>query len=197
MLGYVVLALSLANGLPVEKCDVTVPATGHTQLSQPDIGAIAGFNANVREYCLLREAIGMPSERIFSDPRDMLIVRKTLRDAIRERRPLARQGDFFTAAIAVTFRHIIVATADANGLDLRDAVDAIRADRLPGARPPVVNETYDWRLGAWMWPALLLELPPLPEDLQYRIVDDDLVLIDIRADLVLDILDDALETNED
>jgi hypothetical protein len=32
---------------------------------------------------------------------------------------------------------------------------------------------------------------------QYRIVDDDLVLIDIRADLVLDILDDALEADED
>jgi hypothetical protein len=52
---------------------------------------------------------------------------------------------------------------------------------------------YDWRLGAWMWPALLQVLPPLPPDLQYRIVDDDLVLIDLRASLVVDILEDALE----
>jgi len=192
-----ILTLSLANGPSVEKCDVALPATGHTQLSQADLAALAEFNAHVRDYCLLREAIGMPSERIFSDPRDMQIVRKTLRDAIRERRPLAREGDIFTAAPAATIRHIIAATAAANGLDLKGAVDALRADRLAGARPPTVNETYDWRLGAWMWPALLLELPPLPEDLQYRIVDDDLVLIDIRADLVLDILDDALAAGED
>jgi hypothetical protein len=139
----------------------------------------------------------MPSERIFSDPRDMQIVRKTLRDAIRERRPLARPGDIFTAGPAAAIRHIIAATAAANGLDLKQAKHALRADRLPGAWPPEVNQKYDWRLGAWMWPALLLELPPLPEDLQYRIVDDDLVLIDIRADLVLDILDDALEADED
>ena len=194
---HFILALSLANGVPVDKCEVALPATGHTQLSQADREAIADFNARIRDYCLLREAIGMPSERIFSDPRDMQIVRKTLRDAIRERRPLARQGDIFAAGPAATFRHIIIETAAANGLDLKDAVDAIRADRLPRARPPVVNETYDWRLGAWMWPALLLELPPLPEDLQYRIVDDDLVLIDIRADLVIDILEHALASGED
>lgn len=197
MLGSFVLALSLAGGMPAEKCDVPFPVTGHTTLSPADAGAIAEFNAHVREYCLMREAIGMPSERIFSDPRDMQIVRKTLRDAIRERRPLARQGDIFTAGPAAAIRHIVAATAAANGLDLKQAKHALRADRLPGAWPPEVNQKYDWRLGAWMWPALLLELPPLPEDLQYRIVDDDLVLIDIRADLVLDILDDALEADED
>ena len=197
MLGYLVLALSLMGGMPVEKCDVPFPVTGDTTLSPADAAAIAEFNAHVRDYCLMREAIGMPSERIFSDPRDMQIVRKTLRDAIRERRPLARQGDIFTDGAAAAIRHIVAATAAANGLNLKHVKGALRADRLPGARPPEVNETYDWRLGAWMWPALLLELPPLPEDVQYRIVDDDLVLIDIRADLVLDILDDALEADED
>ena len=191
-----ILALSLAGGTSVEKCDV-MPAASHVTLSPADTAALEEFNERVREYCLVREAIGMPSERIFTDPRDMQIVRKTLRDAIRERRPRARQGDIFTHAVAVAIRHIVAATAAANDLELKDAVHAIRADRLPGARPPVVNETYDWRLGAWMWPALLLELPPLPEDLQYRIVDDDLVLIDIRADLVVDVLDDALEADED
>jgi len=190
------LALSLAGGPSVEKCDV-MPLTSHTALSPADAAAIAEFSERVRAYCLLREAIGMPSERIFSDPRDMQIVRKTLRDAIRERRPLAREGDIFTHAAAVAIRHIVASTAAENELALKDAVHAMRGDRLPGARPPVVNGTYDWRLGAWMWPALLLELPPLPEDLQYRIVDDDLVLIDIRADLVLDILDDALAAGED
>ena len=193
---HLILALSLVGGTSSEKCDV-IPVASDATLSPADTAAIAEFNERVREYCLVREAIGMPSERIFNDPRDMQIVRKTLRDAIRERRPRARQGDIFTHAAAVAIRHIVTATAAESELDLKDAVHALREDRLPGARPPVVNDTYDWRLGAWMWPALLLKLPPLPEDLQYRIVNDDLVLIDIRADLVVDVLHDALEAAED
>ena len=52
-------------------------------------------------------------------------------------------------------------------------------------------------LGAWMWPALLHALPTLPEDLQYRIVDNDLVLVDLHASLVVDILEDAITNDED
>jgi hypothetical protein len=91
----------------------------------------------------------------------------------------------------------VAETAAAHRVDPRDIVRELRADRAPGARPPAVNGRYDWRLGAWMWPALLQALPPLPADLQYRIVDDDLVLVDLRAGLVVDILEDAMKTDED
>lgn len=197
MVGYVILALSLAGGASVEHCDVAPAVDGRTTLSPADIGAIAEFNANVRTYCLLREEIGMPSSRIFSDPKDLLILRDVLRHAIQEHRPLAQSGEIFTAGPAAVFRRIIATTAAAEHVTLKDVVHAMRADRSPGALRPVVNESYDWRLGAWMWPALLLELPPLPEDLEYRIVDTDLVLIDLRAGLVVDILKDALDHDED
>jgi hypothetical protein len=48
-----------------------------------------------------------------------------------------------------------------------------------------------------MWPALLQVLPPLPRELEYRFVDRDLVLIDIHADLVVDILKEALPEPDD
>jgi hypothetical protein len=35
-------------------------------------------------------------------------------------------------------------------------------------------------------------LPPLPDELQYRIVGRDLVLVDVHANLVVDILREAL-----
>ena len=72
-----------------------------------------------------------------------------------------------------------------------------RANQSSGAKRPVVNHRYDWRLGAWMWPALLRDLPPLPGDLEYRIVDDDLVLVDVRASFVVDILEDVLGNGEE
>ena len=43
-----------------------------------------------------------------------------------------------------------------------------------------------------MWPSLLAVLPPLPEGLEYRFADRDLVLIDIHASIVVDILVNAL-----
>ena len=85
----------------------------------------------------------------------------------------------------------------AHRVDPNDIVRELHDERQRGARQPVVNGAYDWRLGAWMWPALLQTLPPLPTDLQYRIVHDDLVLIDLRAGLVVDILDDVMEVDED
>lgn len=160
---------------------------------------LAEFADRVQAYMRVRQdaARDLPSERVFADPADMLSVRAVLRRAIREARPHARAGDVFTPRAAAAFRHIVAATAAAQGIDPHDVARQLRADRMPGAKPPAVNRPYDWRLGAWMWPALLLELPPLPPELQYRIVDDDLVLIDLRASLVVDILDDLMTIDED
>lgn len=164
-----------------------------------DTAALAAFNTRLREYLLLRDeaARGLPLERPFDDATEMLTARDALRRAIREARGDARAGDLFTPHAVHAFRHIIVATAAAHHVDLKGIVRALRAERQPGAQPPVVNGRYDWRLGAWMWPALLHALPPLPPDLQYRIVGDDLVLIDLRASLVVDILEDAMDVDAD
>jgi len=39
---------------------------------------------------------------------------------------------------------------------------------------------------------LLEALPPLPVELQYRFIGRDLLLVDVEADLVIDILPNAL-----
>ena len=43
-----------------------------------------------------------------------------------------------------------------------------------------------------MWPGFLWTLPALPEELQYRFVGRDLILLDVHANLVVDILRDAI-----
>ena len=164
-----------------------------------DAAAVAEFTARVEEYLLLRNTAirDLPVDRPFEDAGEMLAARDAVRRAIRDARPEARAGDLFTARASAAFRLVISATAAAHGLDPKDIVRALRGERHPHARRPAVNTAYDWRLGAWMWPALLHALPPLPADLQYRLVDDDLVLIDLRASLVVDILEDAMDTDDD
>jgi hypothetical protein len=47
-----------------------------------------------------------------------------------------------------------------------------------------------------MFPCVLQALPPLPPELHYRIVGSTLVLIDVHADLIVDVLPYALVTTE-
>ena len=41
-------------------------------------------------------------------------------------------------------------------------------------------------------PSLLANLPPLPKEIEYRIVNDDLVLHDITANIIVDFLPHAI-----
>jgi hypothetical protein len=198
MHGLLIFALWLA-GAPALQADADLGRSARQASSTCDAAAVAEFTDRLRTYLLLRHdaAPDLSSERLFDDPSEMLFVRDALRRSIRDARPDARAGNLFTPRAAAAFRHMIAATAAAHHIDPKDLVRELRAERLPGAKQPAVNHAYDWRLGAWMWPALLQVLPTLPPDLQYRIVDDDLVLIDLRANLVVDILEHAMEVDED
>jgi hypothetical protein len=179
-----VAALVLAVSLPFIPTDACGPAD---------------FGHQVSHYMRLRTqaAAGLPPERTFADPAEMLKARTALRAAIGAARPHARPGDILGGCSAHMLRRIVIVALAGSQLDPVELVRRLNADRYSGAKRPVVNGKFDWRLGAWMWPALLRDLPRLPDPLEYRIVDDDLVLVDVGASLVVDILDDALDVDGD
>jgi len=47
-----------------------------------------------------------------------------------------------------------------------------------------------------MWPSMLAGLPELPGELEYRFLGRNLLIIDVLANLVVDVLDDALPAPE-
>jgi hypothetical protein len=55
-----------------------------------------------------------------------------------------------------------------------------------------VNDRFPWLAANAMWPLMIAALPPLPEELEYRFVGRDLVLLDVHAGLIVDILPNAL-----
>ena len=64
-------------------------------------------------------------------------------------------------------------------------------DLRGGVAPLAVNGDMPWRFSSAV-PACIVEaLPPLPPELQYRFVGPDLVLVDVHASLIVDILRDA------
>jgi hypothetical protein len=154
---------------------------------------VDAFNDNVSAYVALHHQVErlLPPQRNYVDPEEGLAYAAALRRAICAVRPNAREGDVFGPAAGELRRRVRYALR-ASGLEIRDLRLEMREDTEEGARPPVVNEAFSWALGNLI-PAVVIEaLPPLPNELQYRLVGGDLVLVDIHAGLVVDILRHAL-----
>jgi hypothetical protein len=152
------------------------------------------FNRRVYGYLAVRRQVEqvVSGPRVSSDRQEILKAADALAGAIQTARATARQGDIFSPSIAADFRRQIRSVLARDG---RRAAD-LGADRAPDlVRPPlqpIVNGRFDWGLDAVMPPALIEGLPPLPDELQYRFVGRDLMLIDIVAGLVVDVLPRAL-----
>jgi len=115
--------------------------------------------------------------------------------AIRADRPEARQGDLFNTAAQSAIRTRIATALHVHGFTVADVLEAERAETADG--PPAtlrVNGSFPWRSATAMFPAILEALPPLPPELQYRIVGYDLILVDVHASLIVDIVPRALST---
>jgi hypothetical protein len=111
-----------------------------------------------------------------------------MRAALVAARPQARQGGFFTPGVETVFRKRID-----RSLLLGLPVSGGRLyEPLLGEPAPAVNAAFPAVPGAVTWPGLFLELPELPPELGYALWGRDLVLVDVVANLVLDVMPEAL-----
>jgi hypothetical protein len=148
----------------------------------------------VGDYLKLRKTIEkqLPAMNKKEELPEMIAAhQQALARKIREARPHAEPGDIFTRAAREAFRHVIrsvfqdpqTATARAV-IQQRDPIKEVHL-RVNGIYPDAIAETT--------FPSTLLQkLPALPDELAYRIVGRDLVLVDSKANLVVDLFHEAL-----
>lgn len=108
-----------------------------------------------------------------------------LREAIVAQRAGAVSGDIFTSEIAAEFRRLIGLAYQADAKHIRESLK--RAEPLK-LRVHVNKEYPDDKPLQSMPPSLLTNLPPLPPELEYRIVGRDLILRDVGANLIVDLI---------
>ena len=117
-----------------------------------------------------------------------------LADAIRAKRSQAQQGDVFTADIALALRGIVQRIPEfARARRLRhhrqresrgrDPTDSV-VSSVSGAYEPGASYST-------MPPTLLMRLPRLPEELEYRFVGKHLLLRDTSANIIVDYMFDV------
>lgn len=174
---------------------VLMAAGAFAQSSEPELQAIAAFESATHDYVLVHRRLEQQIGSIeFGTPvAEINRIIHELGAAIRVERAGARQGDLFMPALARILRVRITDALLEHGFTADDVRIAGRVERVDYARVRLqVNDTFPWVLAVAMLPCVVEALPPLPPELQYRIVGDDLVLIDVHASLIVDILPHAL-----
>ena len=129
----------------------------------------------------------VPSLKRTADPAEIASRETALGNAIRMARATAQPGDIITRAAAAEFRRLIKKEYLSRNREERK----IFLDEIPHFRPKV-NQTYPstWPLATFPTP-LLEVLPKLPDILEYRILDEALILRDVKANIVVDFILDV------
>lgn len=152
-------------------------------------GALADFSARLSAYGELRELLqkGLPALAVTARPEEILVAEAALASRIRKARAGAKRGDIFAPTIRRAFKRTLADTVT------RGMCEAIRSDN-PGEFFYDVNATYPkQRAVSTVPPSVLRVLPALPDDVMYRFLDEDLILHDTRANIILDRIDDAFK----
>jgi hypothetical protein len=138
----------------------------------------------------------MPPLEVTSNPEVIDKAVRNLAAVIRMARPGMRQGDFFTDELGLHMRVRVAEALAASGFTPADVRATEHPSFDPHELPLKVGEPFHWIYGSAMFPCVLRALPSLPPELQYRVVGSTLVLIDVHANLVLDLLPHILADTE-
>jgi hypothetical protein len=176
---------------------LAVPGPAVAQPSASDQATIQQFHELVGRYMALHQRLEGPLPPLTPtvDSWSTFLAREYLASGICRARLNARQGDVFTPPIAALFRRVI---ADAfAGRDVEAILTELNEEHpWEHGTHAVVNDRYPAGATHEVPVVVLQRLPQLPDDLEYRILDHDLVLWDVHADLVVDFIPHALTAPE-
>jgi hypothetical protein len=161
--------------------------------TNPEAQTLVDFNERVKAYLTLRDKVDgeAPKQQETKEAAKIQEAQRGLFAAIRNARVGAKQGDIFTPAIEKKFRALLSpevkgqegAKAKATILEEKPVVELKVNTEYPSAEPL-----------SSVPPTVLQALPPLPkgEGLEYRFVRKHLILLDTRANLIVDFLFNAI-----
>jgi len=153
---------------------------------------MAEFEERIKAYTTLRRELeatlpGLPKD---ATQQQINAHRVALVALIAKTRAKASPGDIFTKETRALFRRYLARVFDGpQGRELRASI----MDENPGRLRLHINTRYPESVPvASVPPQVLQALPRLPDDLEYRFIGDRLILHDIHAHTIVDLIDDAI-----
>jgi hypothetical protein len=149
--------------------------------------ATKAFLDRVQEYVRYHKNVEkmVPPLVDTKDPAKISDREKALGDALIKQRPAAKPGDFLISQYQPILARIIKEDFAKRPLADRKAL----IQELPKGMSIGVNTIYPTTIPLATFPSNLLQkLPPLPPELEYRIVGRDLILRDVTGNVVVDVM---------
>jgi hypothetical protein len=160
-----------------------------------DAQILKDFKDRVDGYMKLhdKQERGAAEPKETSDPAKIKAAQDTLAARIQAARADAKPGDIFTPEIRDLFRRLMY--PELKGPDAKVTKETMKMEEDKPARAQVlkVNGRYpEQKALPTVPPNILMRLPQLPDALEYRIVDKDLILRDVNANLIVDYIPNAV-----
>ena len=161
-------------------------------LSEADARALATMNDRLGDYIELHRRIEATLPKLPDDATPQQIDRnqRLFEQKLRAARKGARAGDIFTPeARPVILRLLAAVFAGPDGKRLKASI----MDENPKDLTHTINGRYpDTVPLSSVPPEVLQTMPKLTEDMEYRFIGDDLILLDTHAHVIADVIEDAL-----
>ena len=175
--------------LPAAQTKPTPTPTAATTVAvNPDAPAVTEFIKRVNDYVALHRKLEatLPTLPKEAKPDQITQREQSLGALLQSARANAQRGDLFTPEMTVIVKRVMVLIfAGPEGQKLRSSI----MDENVAELPLKVNQRFPSAIPlATMPPALLKALPELPEDMQYRFVATQFVLLDPHANIVADFI---------
>jgi hypothetical protein len=165
-------------------------ASAAAQEVNPRAQAIFEFQKRVADYVSLhkREAGRNPKLKETDSPQQIASREKQLGEAIRAARAGAKPGDLFEP-VAGIIREVVAQDWAKRSAAERKALQT-EVPKPMRVRPNTVYPTK--KPLATSPPALIEALPRLPDELEYRFLSRHLILRDVKANIIVDVLKDVV-----
>jgi hypothetical protein len=179
------------------------------QNANPDALVLADFQKRIDAYMAIHKeaAKDAPPRKETKNPADIKAAQDALGAKIRAARATAKQGDILTPEIQNKFRRLaypVVTSPTPQGTvgkevkkDIKEELKENTEERKEEGGKPVVlkvNATYpdDTPLPTTP-PQVLMHLPKLPEQLEYRLIGKNLIIRDVEANIIVDFVPNAIQ----
>jgi hypothetical protein len=163
--------------------------------TNPEAELLVDFKKRIDDYMALHNKLEKeaPPLKQTKDPAKIKASQDVLAMKIREARKDAKQGDIFTPEIRQLFRRLMY--PEVKGPEGRATKAAITEESHEVKSVPLkVNADYPDKAPLMTVPPnILAALPKLPEDLEYRFVSRNMILLDVHANLIVDIVPNAIQ----
>jgi len=180
--GTPIRAQGTAAQKPASDADFHLTVLGHF-----DAESLATFTRNVQEYANRRAKLeaGLPPLQVTPNADEIERFERRLAERIRRGRS-SHRNQVFTPTLAQEIKQLLQAHADPSTV-------ALILDDGPVEFDVDVNDSYSkQRSLATMPPSILLLLPDLPSEMQYRFAGRHLLLLDARSNMIVDEIPFAL-----